>query len=156
MRRLISSKRCAEPLGLGRRGDGSVDVDGSSTRFGCRLSSTEEFFRNPSEEFGIAVRSVGILTRTRTHLRSLTTSTPELVGVTFFFGLRPTPPLLPLVRDPHPATPLGLLLSKLGLYRRSQRTLFMQSVESFIEIKTKSLNMSCRPLLGSIWSRRRP
>ena len=38
MRRL---KRCAEPLGLGRRGDGSVDVDGNSTRFGCRLSSTE-------------------------------------------------------------------------------------------------------------------
>ena len=77
--------------------------------------------RIPSEEFGIAVHSVGILTRTGTHLklirschcatiatgRSLTTSTLKLLGVTFFFSpFGRTPPLLPLVRDPRPATPL--------------------------------------------------
>ena len=34
MRRLISSKRYAEPLSLGQHGDGSVSMEGNSTRFG--------------------------------------------------------------------------------------------------------------------------
>ena len=108
-------------------------MDGSSTRFGPSAFNTvvinripSEFFRRtPSEEFGITVCSVGILTRTRTHLKliwsctiatggSLTTSTLKLVGVTFFFSAfgRPPPPLLPLVQDPRPATPLVICKDK--------------------------------------------
>ena len=97
MRRL---KRCAEPLGLGWRGNGSVDVD-SSTRFGCCLSSTEFLLKSLALLFVVWAFSPG-----QGHIsnssevatiatgRSLTTSTLKLVGVTFFFfGLRPdTPP----------------------------------------------------------------
>ena len=68
----------------------------------------------------MAVRSVGTLTRrhlkVRTPLKasedatgaSLTISTFKLMEVTFFFrpSAGPPPPLLPLVRDPRPATPL--------------------------------------------------
>ena len=110
MRRL---KRCADPLGLGRRGDGSVDVDGSSTRFGCRLSSTEFLLKSLALLFIVWAFSPG-----QGHIsnssevatiatgRSLTTSTLKLVGVTFFSAFGQTPPLLPLVWDPCPATPL--------------------------------------------------
>ena len=110
MRRL---KRCAEPLGLGRRGDGSVDVDGSSTRFGCRLSSREFLLKRLALLFVVWTFSPG-----QGHIsnssevatiatgRSLTTSTLKLVGVTFFF--RPSaghPPSYPWFRIHVPLPP---------------------------------------------------
>ena len=75
--------------------------------------------RIPSEEFSIAVCSVGILTRTGTHLKLIRSCHncnrqvadhfhPQIGGGHFFFSaFGRTPPLLPLVRDPRPATPLG-------------------------------------------------
>ena len=74
--------------------------------------------RIPSEEFGIAVHGVGILTRTGTHLKLIRSCHncnrqvadhfhPQIGGGHFFFSaFGRTPPLLPLVRDPHPTTPL--------------------------------------------------
>ena len=107
MRILVSSKRCAELLGLGRRGDGSVDVvqglDHQHSAFNTVCHQWNSFRRSPSEEFGITVHSVCILTGTQTHLKliqsctiatggSLTTSTLKLVGVTFFSAFGRPPP----------------------------------------------------------------
>ena len=110
MRRHISSKRCAELLGLGQCGDGSVDavqgLDHQHSAFNTVCHQWNSFRRSPSEEFGITVHSVCILTGTQTHLKliqsctiatggSLTTSTLKLVGVTFFLAFDRPPPSYP-------------------------------------------------------------
>ena len=73
-------------------GDGSVDVDGSSTRLGCRLSSTEFLLKSLALLFiewafspGQGHISNSSEVATIATGRSLTTSTLKLVGVTFFF-----------------------------------------------------------------------
>ena len=91
-------------------------MDRSSTRFGCHLSLTEFLLKSLALLFMVWAFSPG-----QGHIsnsseaatiatgRSLTTST---LRVTFFFSaFGQTPPLLPLVQDPRPATPLELLPS---------------------------------------------
>ena len=92
----------------------NIDVCLRETRCRVRIWSIES---------SVIVRSVSILTRTHVKIRtqlkpskvasftSLTTSSIELMGVTFFsvFGRTPSPQ--PLVRDPRPATSLWTPIS---------------------------------------------